>query len=241
MRDPDQSLGAAAALFEGFIARRLGREPVWRILGRREFWGLDLEITPDVLDPRPDTETLIGAALRIVGSNTARPWRILDLGTGSGAILCALLSELPAARGWAVDASAEACAVARRNLDRHGLGGRSLVLQGDWAGSLGQHSFDLVLSNPPYIETAAIAGLDPEVRAHDPARALDGGPDGLAAYRAICAQAPSLLAGAGHVLLEVGVGQARDVAALLQAAGLGSTATAHDLAGIERVVIGSAA
>ena len=213
MRDPDHPLGAGAAIFEGYLRRRLAREPVWRILGRREFWGLDLEITPDVLDPRPDTETLIGAALGIVGPNASKPWRILDLGTGSGAILCALLSELPAARGWAVDASAEACAVARRNLERHGLGGRSLVLQGDWAGSLGPHSFDLVLSNPPYIETAVIAGLDPEVRGarSRPVRST-ADPTGSRPIGRSARKPRAFSRRRGHVLLEVGAGQAGAVA-----------------------------
>ena len=237
VRDPDLPLGAEpAALFETYLRRRAAREPVSRILGRREFWGLDLMVTPAVLDPRPDTETLVSAVLEIVGRDRGHPWRILDLGTGSGAILCALLSELPAARGWAVDRSFAACGVARHNLLRHGLAGRGLVLQGDWAASLPPQSFDFAVSNPPYIETAVIAGLDRSVRDHDPHAALDGGADGLAAYRAIVQQLPTLLAPAGHALFEVGAGQAGDVAELLQHATLTRLRTHRDLAGVERVV-----
>ena len=237
VRDPDLPLGAASAgRFESYLRRRAAGEPVSRILGRREFWGLDLVVTPAVLDPRPDTETLISAVLEIVGRNRGHPWRILDLGTGSGAILCALLSELPAAHGWAVDRSFAACAVARHNLVRHGLAGRCLVLRGDWGASLRPESFDLVVSNPPYIETAVIAGLDADVRDHDPRAALDGGPDGLAAYRAIAPQLPMLLAPGGHALFEVGAGQHGDVASLLRQAGFGNPRIHRDLAGIGRVV-----
>ncbi len=241
VRDPDMPLGRGAAAFEAYLLRRLDREPVSRILGRREFWGLELEVTPAVLDPRPETETLIAAALDIAGLSRDRHWRILDLGTGSGAILCALLAELPAARGWAVDLSLEACVVARRNLTRHGLAARSLVLQADWAASLCAQTFDLVVANPPYIETAALAELDADVRDHDPARALDGGPDGLAAYRAITAQLPRVLAPGGRAFLEVGAGQAARVAQLLRNAGLEAADTSRDLAGIERVVVASPA
>lgn len=239
VRDPDLMLGGDAELFETYLQRRLVREPVSRILGWREFWGLDLEVTPAVLDPRPETETLIGATLDVVGRSLDQHWRILDLGTGSGAILCALLSELPAARGWAVDLSAGACAVARSNLIRHGLATRSLVLQGDWASSLPEQSFDIVVSNPPYIDTSMIDALDADVREHDPRAALDGGADGLAAYRTIAAQIPNLLAPSGHALLEVGAGQAAQVTDLLQRAGLRPVGTSRDLAGIERVVIAS--
>ena len=239
VRDPDVPLGPEpAALFETYLRRRSAREPVSRILGRREFWGLDLMVTPAVLDPRPDTETLVSAVLEIVGRDRGHAWRILDLGTGSGALLCALLSELPTAQGWGVDRSFAACAVARQNLLHHNLGSRGLVLQGDWAASLPEQSFDFVLSNPPYVETAIIAGLDPGVRDHDPHAALDGGADGLAAYRAITEQLPLLLAPAGHALFEVGAGQAGEVAKLLQQADLTRIRTHRDLAGIDRVVAG---
>lgn len=240
VREPDAPLDRQAAAFQLYLERRLSREPVSRIVRRREFWSLEFEVTPAVLDPRPDTETLVSAVLCRVGQDRRRPWRILDLGTGSGAILCALLSELPGSLGWAVDSSAEACAVARRNLDRHGLAGRSLVLQGGWAEALPPSSLDIVVSNPPYIETEQVACLDPEVRLYDPAAALDGGPDGFSAYRALAPQLLRILVPGGHVFLEVGAGQAQGVAALLASSGLEIGATARDLAGIERVVTASA-
>jgi release factor glutamine methyltransferase len=234
---PDRPLGAEAkALFDRYVARRRAREPVSRILRHREFWSLDLEVTPAVLDPRPDTETLIAAALAHLGTRRGDQLRILDLGAGSGAILCALLQDCPEALGWGVDRSPEACRVARRNLVRCGFAARSLVVCGDWGAALAAARFDLVLSNPPYIETAAIERLDPEVRLHDPHAALDGGWDGLQAYRLIARQAPALVAPGGAIFLEVGAGQAGAVAALLQGVGLQSTGTARDLAGIERVV-----
>ena len=239
IRDPDLSLNAeAASRFEAFLERRLAREPVSRILGFREFWGLNLRLTPDVLDPRPDTETLVEAVLEAVKGRLSHPWRILDLGTGSGAILCALLHDLPDARGWAVDRSASACRVAQSNLAACGLAGRSLVLQGDWGSALAGESFDIVVSNPPYIETAAIAGLDRDVREHDPLPALDGGADGLAAYRLFTADLPRLLAPDGIAAFEVGQGQDAAVLALMADAGLTDLATRRDLGGITRVVMG---
>ncbi len=235
--DPDRPLGAEAeARFAAHIERRLAREPVSRILGRRAFWSLDLEITPAVLDPRPDTETLVAAALAQLGGRRDTPVRILDLGTGSGAVLCALLWACPAARGWAVDRALGACRVARDNLLRCGFAARSLVVCGDWGAALGAARFDLVLSNPPYVETAAIARLDADVRLYDPHVALDGGVDGLDAYRIIARQAPALLAPGGAVFLEVGAGQAGTVAALLENAGLHGLGITRDLAGIDRVV-----
>ena len=239
IRDPDTVVTAAAAeTLEGWLARRAAREPVSRILGTRDFWGLTLAVTPDVLDPRPDTETLVAAVLDALPSRRDAPLRLLDLGTGSGAILCALLTELPAATGWAVDRSAAACAVARRNLDAHGLGGRSLVLQGDWAAALAPGRFDAVLSNPPYIESAVIPELDRDVREHDPLSALDGGPDGLAAYRVLAADLPRLLVPGGIGAFEVGQGQDGAVTGLLRAARLDGVTVRPDLAGIGRVVWG---
>ena len=235
--DPDRAIEpAAAARFDTYVARRLAREPVSRILGRREFWSLDLEVTSAVLDPRPDTETLVSAALAYLGLRRGDPLRILDLGTGSGAILCATLRDCPMALGWGVDRSPEACRVARDNLARCGFAARGLVLCADWVAALGAARFDLVLSNPPYVETAAIERLDPEVRLHDPHAALDGGSDGLDAYRLLAVQAPALLAPGGALFLEVGAGQAGAVAALLEDAGLHPLGSARDLAGIERVV-----
>ena len=239
VRHPDIELAPAAALrLDAWICRRQRREPVSRILESRDFWGLTLRVTPDVLDPRPDTETLVEAVLEGVRARRAEPLRLLDLGTGSGAILCALLTELPRAAGWAVDRSAAACRIAHDNLARCGLKARSLVLQGDWAGALAMQSFDVVVSNPPYIETALIAGLDPDVREYDPVAALDGGPDGLAAYRTLAAELPRLLAPEGFAALEVGQGQDREVAAFMAAVGLSAVATRRDLSGRVRVVTG---
>ncbi len=239
IRDPDLPLGAeAASRLDAFLERRLAREPVSRILGHREFWGLNLRVTPDVLDPRPDTETLVEAVLASVKGRPSQAWRILDLGTGSGAILCALLHELPEARGWAVDRSAAACRVAWTNLAACGLAERSLVLQGDWTSALAADSFDIVVSNPPYIQTDAIAGLDRDVREHDPLPALDGGADGLAVYRILVADLPRLLVAGGVAAFEVGQGQDAAVSALLAGAGITGIATRRDLAGITRVVMG---
>ncbi len=239
IRDPDRPiLPDAAACLDGWVARRAAREPVSRILGRRDFWGLSLRVTPDVLDPRPDTETLVSAVLDALAPRRAEPLRILDLGTGSGAILCALLTELPAAAGWAVDRSGAACAVARGNLADHGLAARSLVVGGDWATALASGRFDVVVSNPPYIETDAIAGLDRDVRDHDPPAALDGGADGLAAYRILAAELPRLLAPGGVAGFEVGRGQDGDVSDLMAGVGFHGIAAHRDLGGIRRVVTG---
>ena len=241
IRDPDTMVSASAAeTLEGWLARRAAREPVSRILGARDFWGLSLAVTPAVLDPRPDTETLVVAVLDALAPRRSAPLRLLDLGTGSGAILCALLGELPAATGWAVDRSAAACAVARRNLEAHGFGARSLVLQGDWAAALAPGRFDAVVSNPPYIESAVIPTLDRDVREYDPLSALDGGPDGLAAYRLLAVDLPRLLVPGGVAAVEVGQGQDGEVAGLLRGAGLDRVTVRPDLAGIGRVVWGRA-
>jgi release factor glutamine methyltransferase len=215
--------------------RRIAGEPVARIVGRQEFWGLDFELGPETLVPRPDTETLIEAALAFVDGQGRRgeALSILDIGTGSGAILVALLSELPAARGFATDRPGPALAVARRNAQMHGLEGRAGFVLCDWASAL-SGPFDMVLSNPPYIESAAIAGLQVEVRDHDPRLGLDGGPDGLEAFRAILTDLPRILAPGGHAFLEIGSGQG---ASLVHLAGeYGFSAERHrDLAGRERV------
>jgi len=218
--------------------RRADGEPTARLFGRKEFWSLDLALSPTVLVPRPDTETLVAAALDWVeaGGRRAAPLRLLDLGTGSGAILLALLSELPLAFGVGVDLDPAALVTARQNAAALGLAERSGFVASDWAAALGGR-FDLIAANPPYVETAAIAALEPEVKDHDPVRALDGGADGLAAYRAIVPALRRLLRPDGPVLLEVGAGQAPAVAALLGEAGL-ETTSRTDLAGIERVVVG---
>jgi release factor glutamine methyltransferase len=218
-----------------YARRRAAREPVSRILGARGFWTHDLVVAPDVLDPRADTETLIALALDLSRDRRHEELTILDLGVGSGAILCALLSELPSARAIGVDLSASACAAAMVNLSRCGVASRAMILRGRWAEALNAR-FDLVVSNPPYIESAEIATLAPEVRLHDPRLALDGGADGLACYREICADLPRLLAPRALALLEVGAGQAASVAALLRAHGLEIAEIRRDYSHRERAV-----
>jgi release factor glutamine methyltransferase len=228
---------ATAARIEACAARRLAGEPVARIVGAREFWGLPLIVTPAVLVPRPETETVVALALALIdrGGPRTRALRIADLGVGSGAILLALLSELPNARGFGTDIAVDALDVAQRNAERLGLGDRAEFLASDFGAAL-QGRFDLVVSNPPYIATGDIPGLDREVRDHDPPHALDGGADGLAAYRAIASDMARLLVPAGHVVVEIGAGQQRDVESLFAARGLAITAARPDLAGIVRAV-----
>ena len=238
IRDPDLPIEEEAAeLALAMARRRLAREPVSRILGERSFWSFDLLVTPAVLDPRPDTETVVDGALEVLADRQAEALSILDLGTGSGALLCALLDVFAQAQGLGVDISKEACAVARENLARCDLAPRGQVRQGSWEAGL-PGPYDLVVSNPPYIESAALAGLDPEVRLYDPPLALDGGPDGLTAYRDICALLPALVAPGGFAIFEVGQGQAEAVAALLTSQGFADVRSKRDLAGVERAVMG---
>ena len=238
IRDPDLPIEEEAAERALAMARRrLAREPVSRILGERSFWSFDLLVTPAVLDPRPDTETVVDGALEVLAERQGEALSILDLGTGSGALLCALLDVFPQAQGLGVDISKEACAVARENLSRCELAPRGQVRQGSWEAGL-PGLYDLVVSNPPYIETVALAGLDPEVRLYDPMLALDGGPDGLTAYRDICALLPALVAPGGFAIFEVGQGQAEAVAALMTRQGFENVRAKRDLAGVERAVMG---
>jgi release factor glutamine methyltransferase len=216
------------------VARRLAHEPVARILGTKEFWSLPLRVTPDVLVPRPETETVVEAALAVI--DRGRSLRIADLGVGSGAILLALLSELPAATGIGTDRATRALAVARDNARSLGLADRASFAACDFGAAIAGPC-DLVVSNPPYIPTHDIATLAPDVRDFDPRSALDGGSDGLAAYRAIAADAKRLLAPGGWLAAEIGIGQADAVAALFAQAGLAIPhAPRHDLAGRPRVV-----
>jgi release factor glutamine methyltransferase len=219
--------------YDRLLARRAAREPLALILGRREFWSLDLEVSPATIVPRPETETLIEAAL------TAYPERnrvrsVLDLGTGTGCLLLAALTEFDQAFGVGVDISAEAAALAAHNATRLGLRDRAAMVCGDWAASI-RGPFDLVLSNPPYIPTYEISGLMPEVARHEPRTALDGGLDGFACYRLILASLPGLLAPAGVAVLELGEGQAEGLAALARKAGF-RAATKADLAGRPRAM-----
>ena len=184
---------ASAALLRDYAARRVAGQPLSRILGRSGFYGLNLHVAPDVLDPRADTETLVNAALALLEARKVAQPRILDLGVGSGAILCALLDARPDAFGFGVDISAAACALTRRNLAHCGLSERSAVVRGDWTDALSGR-FDLIVSNPPYISHSEIAALEPEVIAFDPILALDGGVDGLDPYRQIASDLSAAIA-----------------------------------------------
>ncbi|MEA3027556.1 MAG: release factor glutamine methyltransferase [Alphaproteobacteria bacterium] len=229
----EDGAGALVAL----AARRLDHEPVARILGVKEFWGLPLRLNAATLVPRPETETVVEAALAALDQDgpRTRALRIADLGTGSGALLIALLSELPNASGIGTDISGEALAAARDNAGRLGLASRAGFAACNFGAAL-TGSFDLMVSNPPYIASGDIARLPPEVR-HDPHRALDGGADGLGCYRTIAGQVPKLLEVGGHLVVELGIGQEPAVAALFRAAGLAPSPARHDLAGIPRALL----
>lgn len=220
------------AAYRALVTRRGKREPLQHILGSQEFDGLSFLVTPAVLIPRHDTETLLEQALQ----HAPHPRSILDIGTGSGCIAIALARRLPEAQVTAVDLSVEALALAQRNAELHGAAVE--FLQGSFFEPVAGRRFDLIVSNPPYITSADLLALQPEVRDHEPILALDGGPDGLTAYRAIVSQAATHLEPNGWLLLEVGAGQAADVAALLAQAGFGGIITATDPGGIERVVGG---
>jgi release factor glutamine methyltransferase len=233
---PEQCLDAAAAMrVNAAVERRLLGEPVSRIRGRREFWSLDFLISPAVLDPRPETELLVERALTHVRRRRDASLRILDLGTGSGCILLALLHELPLAEGVGIDRSLSALHVARNNARRLGLGSRASWVAGDWLAAVDAR-FDLILVNPPYIPAGAVATLARGVRLYDPLPALDGGPDGFAAYRTVIPQLPRLLQAGGAAFLEVGQGQAHSVAELAGRHGM-QAATYPDLAGIPRCLV----
>ncbi len=221
------------------LARRVAGEPVARILGSREFYGRDFEISGAVLDPRPETETLIECVLHYVRAAEIEAPRILDLGTGSGAILLTLLAELPQATGLGTDISEQALAVAQKNARRLGLDGRATFQIANWASGI-EERFDVIVSNPPYIPSGVIDSLTPEVRNHDPWLALDGGSDGLAAYRQLLPQLGRCLKATGMIALEVGAGQAHDVAALIKAFDREQQfkiSFHQDLAQIERCVV----
>jgi release factor glutamine methyltransferase len=233
---PERAIEAAALTrFKELAARRARREPMAHILGRREFWSLSFEVSADTLDPRPDSETLVEAVLEQVADRSA-PLRLLDFGAGTGCLLLALLLELPSATGLGVDVSPTALAVARRNADALGLGARAAFRQGDWDEGIAP-AFDIVLSNPPYIPSGEIDALQPEVAAFEPRLALDGGTDGLAAYRRLLPAAERLLTAGGLAAFEVGSGQADSVAAIGRNAGLRHIATATDLATVQRCVL----
>jgi release factor glutamine methyltransferase len=223
----------------GYVARRVRREPMAYVLGEREFWGLPFQVSPAVLVPRPDSETVIEAALALL-PDRHRAWRVLDLGVGSGCLLLTLLTEYQAALGVGVDVSGDALAVAGANAKALGVASRAKLAMGDWR-IAGWHEclcgpFDLVVANPPYIRAGDLAGLMPEVAQFEPRVALDGGPDGLDAYRAIVAAIPHLLAPGGHFLAEIGAGQVSHISELFRSAGLAVEGPWKDLSGIERVL-----
>ena len=246
LRDPYRPLGDAAGALASAVRRRQAREPVSRIIGERAFWGRSFRISPATLDPRADSETLVAAALEVAGSIQAarggRQLRLLDLGTGTGCLLLTLLAELPDAEGTGIDISPAALVVAKDNAANLGLADSAQFIVGDWAKGLAG-PFDLIVANPPYIRRGELSGLAPEVVRYDPVLALDGGEDGLSAYREILEHLPALALDGG-ILLEVGQGQAGDVQELLvkaiahEPAGARNSA-AHrwqDLSGIDRVV-----
>lgn len=217
------------------VLRRVEREPMAHLLGYREFWSLRFKVTADTLDPRPDSETLVESVLSTI-RDRGRPLRVLDLGTGTGCLLLALLSELPGATGVGIDASASALAVARENGATLGFGGRAAFHLGNWGRAL-EPSFDVIVANPPYIPEDDIDRLEPEVALHEPRYALAGGKDGLDAFRGLLPDIPRLLAGGGIATLEVGSGQAPEVGAMMAEAGMSVTAR-EDLAGVERCLLG---
>ncbi len=236
LRDPRAPVPPeAAARFGAALRDRIAGRPMAHILGVRGFWTLDLAVSPATLIPRPDTEALVEAALDALPEAGA-PLRVLDLGTGTGALLLAVLAERPRAFGIGVDLVPAAAALAAANARRNGLAGRAAFLAGDWAEPLAGR-FDLVLSNPPYIASREIAGLMPEVAQHEPASALDGGADGLDAYRRLAEALPGLLAPGGLAVLELGIGQRPAVEALALRHGLRPAGCRPDLGGMERALL----
>ncbi|HUD51196.1 peptide chain release factor N(5)-glutamine methyltransferase [Parvibaculum sp.] len=235
IREPGKRLSdVEMERLRAFEARRLAHEPVSRILGTREFWGLAFEITPATLDPRPDSETLVETALELLRDSEAPA--ILDIGTGTGCLLIALLHERKDATGIGVDISEAALAVAARNAVANGCDGRAAFRRASWAEGI-DTPFDLVISNPPYIVAGTIGTLDPEVRGFDPHLALDGGADGLDAYRALADVLPRLLRAEGHVVVELGQGQAEAVTGIFLAAGLVVCRVVSDLGLVPRALV----
>ncbi|OYX31376.1 MAG: protein-(glutamine-N5) methyltransferase, release factor-specific [Caulobacterales bacterium 32-69-10] len=228
--------GEQQAVLDGYVARRERREPVARILGRKGFWKIMLNVSPAVLTPRPDTETILDVVLPAFEEH--RRFQLLDLGVGSGAILLAILAERPGATGLGTDISEDAIAVARDNAASLGLEGRAAFLHGDWTHGMADDSFDLVVSNPPYIAQAVIETLDPEVRDHDPRLALDGGEDGLDHYRTLAPEILRVLRPGGLFAVEIGYDQAEAVTALFEAAGADALRTVKDLSTRDRVIAG---
>ncbi|MGC1301069.1 MAG: peptide chain release factor N(5)-glutamine methyltransferase [Caulobacteraceae bacterium] len=237
LNDPYRTLDAdQTRTLEDYVSRRCQREPVSHILGRKGFWKIMVGVNSDVLTPRPETEVIVDHALRAFEEHQA--FDLLDLGVGSGAIALAILAERPAARGLGVDLSEEALAVARENAANLGLASRLALLRGDWTAGLQDDGFQLVVANPPYIPTRDIESLDPEVRDHEPRLALDGGEDGLDAYRALAPEILRVLKPGGLMLVEIGFDQGESVPPLFRAAGAEGVEVLKDLSDRHRVVIG---
>ena len=235
--DPYRELTAEqAAMLDDFLSRRARREPVSHIIGRKGFWKILLQVNKNVLTPRPETEVIVDEVLKAFPENMA--FSMLDLGVGSGTILLAVLAERPAAKGLGVDASSEALAVARDNAANLDLNNRAALLHGDWTAGLSDESFDVVVSNPPYIPSAVIETLEPEVRDHEPRLALDGGADGLDAYRLLAPEILRVLKPGGMFAVEIGYDQSKAVEALFTAAGAKQVRTIKDLSTHDRVVTG---
>lgn len=224
------------ATLEEYLSRRARREPVSHIIGRKGFWKILLQVNKNVLTPRPETEVIVDEVLKAFPEQMG--FSMLDLGVGSGTILLAVLAERPAAKGLGIDASADALAVAKDNAASLDLNTRAAFMHGDWTAGLGDAGFDLVVSNPPYIPTAVIDTLEPEVRDHEPRLALDGGTDGLDAYRLLAPEILRVLKPAGMFAVEIGHDQAKDVEALFRAAGAQEVRTVKDLSTHDRVVTG---
>jgi release factor glutamine methyltransferase len=226
--------GAAAERVAALLARRMSGESVARIIGQREFYGLAFSLNEATLEPRPETELLVDRALDALPADG----QLLDLGTGTGCIPVAILANRPGAHAVAVDLSARALAAAEINAERHGVGARLELLQGNWFDPLGAEDFDLIVANPPYITSSVIEALAPEVKDFDPRLALDGGPDGLAPYRIIASQAGGRLRPGGQILVEIGYDQGAAVSALFAEAGFSGVSITKDLNGLDRVVVG---
>lgn len=227
--------GRAPALFDSFVERRLAREPLAYILGHKEFWSLDFAVGPGVLIPRPDSETLIEAVCKNFPDKSA-PLSVLDLGTGSGCLLIAALSEYPNARGVGVDSSAEALAWARQNVAKHRMEERIVLIESGWLEEASP-GFDVILCNPPYIPIGDIDTLAPEVRLFEPRAALNGGLDGLDAYRALASRIGALLARQGRAFVEIGAEQETGVRHIFEASQLSVASMRPDLAGIPRCAV----
>ena len=235
--DPYRELTAEQeATLEDYLTRRARREPVSHIIGRKGFWKILLQVNKNVLTPRPETEVIVDEVLKAFPEQM--PFSMLDLGVGSGTILLAVLAERPAAKGLGVDASAEALAVARDNAASLDLNNRAALMHGDWTAGLGDGGFDVVVSNPPYIPTAVIDTLEPEVRDHEPRLALDGGDDGLDAYRLLAPEILRVLKPGGMFAVEIGHDQSKAVEALFKTAGAQQVKTIKDLSTHDRVVTG---